>query len=208
MRHNASIRAGLTLALALSVCGLPALAGGREPQPAPAKGNHTPARPGVRAPATRPNQDHLQQWMERHQSQPVPQQLHDLESEPGFHDLPPQVQQRYRDRLIQLNNMNPQQRDRILERNEALERMSPPERQQYRSAVQVFATMQPDRRRLMARAVIDLRTMPPYQRQAVINSDRFRGQFSDQERGTLSSLLAVEPFLPVQRSNDAPDFGK
>lgn len=154
-------------------------------------------RPGVRPPATRPNQDHLQQWMERHQNQPVPQQLRDLEAEPGFHDLPPQVQQRYRDRLIQLNGMNPQQRDRILERNEALERMTPPQRQQYRSAVQNFAAMSPDRRRLMARAVIDLRTMPPAQRQAILNSDRFRGQFSDSERYTLSSLLAAEPYVAM-----------
>ena len=193
MRHNASIRACLTVALAAGVMVSHAFGSRLEPQPG-AKGNHTPARPGVRTPATRPNQDHLQQWMEHHQNKPVQQQLHDLESEPGFHDLPPQVQQRYRDRLIQLNNMNPQQRDRILERNEALERLSPPERQQYRSAVQDFATMPPDRRRLMARAVIDLRTMPPDQRQAILNSDRFRGQFSESERSTLANLLAVEPY--------------
>ena len=46
------------------------------------------------------------------------------------------------------------------------------------------------------------------QRQAILNSDRFRGQFSDQERNTISNLLAVEPYLPVQRPNDGPSFGK
>jgi hypothetical protein len=153
-----------------------------------------PVRPGTRAPATRTNQEHLQQWMEHHQGQPVQQQLHDLESEPGFHDLPSQVQQRYRDRLIQLNGMTPQQRDRLLERNEALERMSAPERQQYRAAVQSFAGMPRDRRQMVARAVIDLRTMSPEQRQAVISSDRFRSQFSDSERYTLGNLLAAEPY--------------
>jgi hypothetical protein len=194
MRQNALTRALLTLALAAGVVGWPAFGAKFEPQPGPAKGNHPPVRPGTRAPVTRPNQDHLQQWMEHHQNQPLPQQLRDLESEPGFHDLPPQVQQRYRDRLIQLNSMNPQQRDRMLERNEALERLSPPERQQYRSAVQEFASMPPDRRRLMARAVIDLRMMPPDQRMAILNSDRFRGQFSNSERATLANLLAVEPY--------------
>ena len=65
-----------------------------------------------------------------------------------------------------------------------------------------------DRRRLVARAFRDLREMPQPQRQAMLNSDRFRSQFSDQERNTLSNLLAVEPYLPVQRPNDGPSFGK
>ena len=55
---------------------------------------------------------------------------------------------------------------------------------------------------MVARAFRDLREMPEPQRQAILNSDRFRGQFSDQERGALSSLLAVEPYLPVQKPND------
>jgi hypothetical protein len=65
-----------------------------------------------------------------------------------------------------------------------------------------------DRRRLVARAFRDLREMPQPQRQAILNSDRFRGQFSDQERSTLSSLLAVEPYLPVRRPDDGPSYGK
>ena len=48
----------------------------------------------------------------------------------------------------------------------------------------------------------------PSQRQAILNSDRFRGQFSDQERNTISNLLAVEPYLPVRHPNDNPWFGK
>jgi hypothetical protein len=50
--------------------------------------------------------------------------------------------------------------------------------------------------------------MPQPQRQEILNSDRFRGQFSDQERSTISDLLAVEPYLPVRRPNDGPSFGK
>jgi len=83
-----------------------------------------------------------------------------------------------------------------------------PQRQQVRGALQQLGSLPEDRRRLVARAFRDLREMPDPQRQAILNSDRFRGQFSDQERGTLSSLLAVEPYLPVQRPNDTPDFGK
>lgn len=136
--------------------------------------------------------------MERHQNLPVQEQLRQLQNEPGFNDLPAQTQQRYRDRLIQLNNMNPEQRDRMLQRNEVLERMSQPQRQQYRAAVQQFAAAPPDRRRLMARAVLDLRAMAPEQRQQVINSDRFRAEFSDGERSTLTNLLSVEPYISPQ----------
>lgn len=191
----------LCLGAALTtVVGVPP-AHAREPQPAAGKANHPSVHPGIR-PATKApaNQEHLQQWMEMHKNLSPQQQLHELDKEPGFRDLPSQTQQNYRDRLIQLNSMTPQQRDRILERNEILERMSTHDRQQYRSAVQNFATMPPDRRRLMARAVLDLRTMPPEQRQAVIESERFRGQFTDSERSTLGTLLAGEPYTTSQAS--------
>jgi len=34
------------------------------------------------------------------------------------------------------------------------------------------------------------------------------GQFSDQERSILTNVLAVEPYVPVQRPNDAVNAGK
>jgi hypothetical protein len=57
----------------------------------------------------------------------------------------------------------------------------------------------------VAQAFRDLREMPPSQRQEVLNSERFRGQFSDQERGTLSDLLTVAPWLPRQRPEEMPE---
>ena len=57
--------------------------------------------------------------MDRHSNLPLAEQQRALENEPGFRDLPPQTQQRMRDRLTQLNNMTPEQRRRILERTEA-----------------------------------------------------------------------------------------
>ncbi|GAC1418055.1 MAG: hypothetical protein NVSMB62_09380 [Acidobacteriaceae bacterium] len=199
MKLGSLTRLYLGAALVAAVGVLPALA--REPQPGAAAGkNHIAVRPGGRPPTKPANQEHLQQWMELHKNLSPQQQIHELDKEPGFRDLPSQTQQNYRDRLIQLNSMTPQQRDRILERNEILERMSTHDRQQYRSAVQNFATMAADRRRLMARAVLDLRAMPPEQRQSVIDSDRFRGQFTEAERSTLGTLLAGEPYTGSQAS--------
>lgn len=156
----------------------------------------------------KPNQEHLAQWMDRHSNLPLADQQRALESEPGFRDLPSQTQQRMRDRLTQLNNMTPEQRQRILEHTEQMEHLTPPQRQQVRGALEQYRGLPEDRRRLVARAFRDLREMPQPQRQAILSSDRFRSQFSDQERTTISDLLAVEPYLPVRRPNDTTSFGK
>jgi hypothetical protein len=50
--------------------------------------------------------------------------------------------------------------------------------------------------------------MPQPQRQALMSSEHFRSQFSDQERNTLSGLLAVEPYIPVLHPNEGPPYGK
>lgn len=154
------------------------------------------------------NQPHLSQWMETHRSLPLNQQQSALEREPGFRDLPSQTQQRMRERLTQLNNMPDEQRRRILDHTEAMEHLTPPQRQQVRGAMQQLGALPVDRRRAVARTFRDLREMPPAQRQATLSSDRFRSQFSDSERGTLTNLLAVEPYLPVQKAADTVDPGK
>jgi hypothetical protein len=178
--------------------------------PGPPKGGFSARPPAAQARGgPRPqNQEHLAQWMDRHSNLSLPQQHRALQSEPGFNNLPAQTQQRMLDHLSHLNNMPPEQRRRTLERNEALEHLTPAQRGQVRGAMQQLGGLPVDRRRLVARAFRDLREMPQPQRQAILNQDRFRTQFSDQERTTLSNLLAVEPYLPVQRQNEAPEAGR
>jgi hypothetical protein len=213
MQFPATFRHSFQPALAaLLLSGSAAVAQPVSGPPRLAFGIHLPAAQG-RPPApssqrSAQNQEHLGQWMERHGNLPLAQQQRELQNEPGFHDLPPQTQQRMLNNLGRLNNMSPEQRRRMLERNELLERLSPPQRQQWRSAVQQLGGLSPDRRRFVVRAFRDLRDMPEPQRQTLLNSDRFRNQFSDGERNTLSNLLAVEPYLPGQRSNDTPDLGR
>ena len=188
---------------------LPAFAvqGGKAP---PAAKPATPKQNGNPKSAVGPkqNQEHLAQWMDRHRSLPLASQQSELQREPGFHQLPQQTQQRMLERLNQLNSMPEEQRRRILERNEALEHLTQPQRQQVREAMQQLGGLPVERRRLVARAFRDLREMPDQQRQAILTSDRIRGQFSDPERSTLTNLLAVEPYLPVQRNNESINAGK
>ena len=120
-----------------------------------------------------------------------------LDNEPGFRELDPKVQQRYRDELAKLYSMRPQQRDRILERNEALERLTPEQRQRWNGAVQQLNALPPPRLRLMRTAILHLREMPPAQREEVIDSTPFRAQFSDGERSMLKNLLTAEPYPPI-----------
>jgi len=61
-----------------------------------------------------------------------------------------------------------------------------------------FAAMPPDRRALMGGAFRDLRAVPMDQRAIVLNSSRYQGVFSPEERGVLSDMLRVEPYQPAR----------
>ena len=204
MKLHLPIRFCLGPAFVLLFAAAPVFARGLKPPPPPpapkaqrAQPPNTAARPEPRI-AARPaeNQEHLQQWMDHHSNLSLPQQQRALRNEPGFRDLPPQLQQHELDELARLYNMDPQQRARMLDRNEALERLTPPQRQQWRIAVEQLNTLPPDRRRVMTRVILDLREMPPDQRQLTLNSPAFRAQFSDGERTMLSTILTVEPYTP------------
>jgi hypothetical protein len=161
-------------------------------QPPP---NQAPRNPNLNSGAGPRNNPHLNEWMNRHRDLPLEQQQRALESEPGFRELPAQTQQRMREQLSQLNSMRPEERSRFLERNEAMERLSVPQRQQVRSVAVQLASLPEDRRRAVRKAYRDLHAMPDAQRQQYMNSPAYRGQFNDQERGTINSLISVEPLL-------------
>jgi len=95
-----------------------------------------------------------------------------------------------------VNQMPEQQRERRLAENEMLERMSPQERMNLSEASRQYATLPPDRRQLMSRAFQDLRSVPLDQRETVLNSARYQGQFSPEERNILSNFLRAEPYEP------------
>ena len=212
MKSHIPSRLCLGAAFVLLFAAAPAFARGRQPRSSPppvprssrAEPPRAAARPEPRI-AARPaqNQEHLQQWMDHHSNLSLPEQQRALQNEPGFRELPQQVQQHELNELARLYNMDPQQRSRMLDRNEALERMTPPQRQQWRDAVQQLNALPMPRRRILARVILDLREMPPERRQLTLNSPAFRAQFSDPERTMLSTILTVEPYSP-HAPNPAP----
>jgi hypothetical protein len=151
--------------------------------------------------------EHLAGWLDRHSNLTPAQQQQALEHEPGFHDLPPQTQQRYRDQLTRLNAMPPGQRSKLLSHTEAMEHLTPEQRGQVRNAMQQWAALPPASHRAVGRAFRNLRDMTPAQRDAYMNSPDIRSQFTDQERSTITNLMAVEPYLPPRNPSEPnPNF--
>src|SRR5579859_3199425 len=71
------------------------------PPPAVLKPNRPEQRPGTRA----VQNQHLGQWMENHKALTPADQRRALQNEPGFHELPQQVQERELQQLDRLNSM-------------------------------------------------------------------------------------------------------
>jgi len=155
-------------------------------------------------PAQKPTGEHLPVWLDKHSNLTPAQQQQALEKEPGFHELPPQTQQRMRDRLTQLDNMSPEKRSQLLARAEAMEHITPEQRGQVRGAMQQLSALPPASRRAVSRAFRNLRDMTPAQREAYLNSPDIRSQYTDQERGAIASLMAVEPYLPHTQTDGTP----
>jgi hypothetical protein len=79
-----------------------------------------------------------------------------------------------------------------------IERLSPQDRMSVNLSGHRFAALPADRQTIMKGAFRDLRSVPPEQRQTVLNSARYQGAFSPEERGILSDMLRVEPYQPLR----------
>ena len=100
--------------------------------------------------------------------------------------------------LHSVNQMPEDQRQRRLARGEAIEHLSPQDRMNLNLSARRLAATPPDRKALIRRAFQDLRGVPIDQRQTVLNSSRYQGVFTPDERGVLSDFLRVEPYEPPQ----------
>jgi uncharacterized protein DUF3106 len=153
------------------------------PQKSPNGGNHSAQKNGHR----------MGDWLQAHKDLPLDQQLKLLENEPGFKKLPADRQAAFRERLKNFNSLPPEKRTQALQRMEFLSKLSPQQRQQLRDANQQLKGLPPERQVAVHTALRHLRQMPPAERQQVIQSDRFRSTFSDQEQKLISQLAELNP---------------
>lgn len=119
-----------------------------------------------------------------------------MRGDPNFRRLNPSDQQRIVQQLHQVNQMPDEQRQRRLARAEMLERLSPQDRMRVNLSAQRWTAQPPQRQALMRNAFRDLREVPLEQRQIVLNSSRYQGVFTSEERGILADMLRVEPYQP------------
>ena len=154
-----------------------------------------PAAQNQNHPQGHPGQGHAGDWLRSYQGLTPGERERALQNDPGFRRLSPERQQMLRQRLQHFSSLPPQQQQRVLNRMETWEHLTPGQKQEAR---QLFGRMQqlpPVRQRMVTTAVRDLRAMPPEQREQIIDSNRFKGMFSPQERDIMrgASRLPLAP---------------
>jgi len=198
MRRGNHIALCLATAFLAFACAVPYPALGQQRRPP-----GPPPSPQV----GRPHQDHPRghagDWLRNYGNLPPEEQERALQNDPAFRRLPPERQQLYRQRLQHFSGLTPQQQLRVLNRMETWEHLTPEQKQQARQIFGQFRQLPPDRQRMVKTAVEDLRAMPPDQRERVINSDRFKGMFSDQEREMMRGATRL-PLAPPEGGEGAP----
>ena len=143
------------------------------------------------------------EWLSKHLNLSPEQQQRELNNDPEFRRLNPQQQEHLKERLNQFNNLPPQQKERRLRNLQQMESMPADKQQLLRNSLQQFRQLPDDRRRQVRRAWSSLRQMSPEQQDQVLNSDRFRSDFNDQERSTLKGLLN-SGFAPETNNGGPP----
>ncbi len=169
--------------------------------------NFRPVQGRQVAPNHPPGQGHhAGDWLRRYQGLPPAERERALQNDPGFRHLSPERQQLLRQRLQHFSSLPPHQQQRMLNRMETWEHLTPGQKQEAR---QLFGRMQqlpPDRRRMVSTAIRDLRAMPPGQREQIIDSNRFRGVFSPEERDIMRGATQL-PLAPPEngRPEESPE---
>jgi hypothetical protein len=138
---------------------------------------------------------HAGQWLRRYKDMSPEQQRRALESDPQFRRLPPGRQEELRQRLQHFSSRPPAEQQRILNRMETWEHLTPEQKGQARQVYSQMKNLPPQRRQAVQNAIQALRGMPPEARQREIESERFKSQFSPEERSILggASRLPLAP---------------
>ncbi len=144
---------------------------------------------------------HRGEWLRDNKDLPLQEQEKKLQSDPNFRALPPERQQQLKNRLERFNSLPPDQRDRVLKRMETWEHLPPQKQQEAMGIYDRMKSMPADRRTMMRSAYRNLESMSPQEQQHVMESDRFKSMFSDDERDLLKRSLD----LNLAHEGEAPN---
>lgn len=171
-----------------------------------AQKHQAPPPPAPHAEVSHPGPNRVQQghagdWLRQYGDLPPDEQERALQSDPAFRRLPSERQQKLRERLQHFSSLTPQQQLRVLNRMETWEHLTPAQKQEARQLFGEFRQLPVERQRTVTTAIEDLRAMPPEQREQVINSERFKGMFSDQERELMRGAARLPLSPPSSEGN-------
>lgn len=122
-----------------------------------------------------------------------------LEADEFFQQGPPEMQQRFRQRLQKFNSLPAEERQQRLEHLRRFAELPPEERRAIRERGRIFAEMSPEQRREAQRLFAAWQQLPPERRQVVADRLRLLQQASPEER----RRLAQDPeFLSPLRDNE------
>jgi len=181
------------LAVWVAMIGLALIVGTATPSLAQGRRGNRGAR---KQQAARGPGHHAGEWLRQYKDMPPDQQRQALDNDPQFRNLPPERQQKLKEQLQRFSSLPQDRQQRILDRMETWEHLTPEQKQQAKQLFSQIKDLPPERRQMVQRAIDNLRNMPPDQRQQVISSDRFKNQFSEQERGLLSGISQL-PLAPA-----------
>lgn len=199
-----------------SICKLMALAGlvvglGLQSQLVRAQAKQAPVAPPAASLALNPASaahattahhpvHHAGDWLRKYKDLPPDQQQKALENDPQFRKLPPDRQILLQQQLRRFSALPPERQKVILRRMETWEHLTDAQKKAAKTVFAKIRQLPPARRKLMMGAVRDLRKMDPQQREQALDSDAYRGRFSNQERDLLKSVLKL-PLAPVNAEN-------
>jgi len=151
------------------------------------------------APGTVPRQHmngpgpHKGDWLRQFSNFPPAQQEQKLQNDPMFRSLSPEKQQSLMNRLRNFNSLTPDKKQKILNRMETYEHLPPEKQAQAQSLFQQYQGLPPDQRNQVSQAYRKMRTMSPDQGTQYFNSDEFRNNFNDEQRGLLRGMAELYP---------------
>ncbi len=152
-------------------------------------------------------------WLRRYQNLPPQEQERLLNNDPQFQKLPLDRQSNLRDRLHDFNSLPSEKKQQVLDRMTKFENFPKEQREQLKILHEKMHQIPEGRRDIVRTAFRNLRDMSPQDRERVVNSDKFRSTFSEDERSLIKGLVDVHSqanalAAPPQSSNPAPNPNK
>jgi len=188
------------ISVMLLALGASALLGAAQNQPQ--KPQPKPPRVQVQVGGQNVRRPHLGDWLRLNRGKSFDQQKKSLESDPDYQKLPPERQEKLKQRLQNFNNLPPDQQERILQRLDKFRHLSPQQRAQARALWDRMRLLPDERRTAVRQQIHTLSGQNADQRQKTMASEQYARQFSPEERDIIQRGVELNDVAPSTGPED------